>query len=110
MYLWGNNNQEIKEEKKKHPEKFIETSQALNMENENQGIFVLGLLSNNLEELGIKTAIEKEGNPDDNNVGLTFVRFLSNGMITKKKYDLHFEFGYQRNNELLKDKNEFEKF
>ena len=102
--------QEIKEEKKKHPEKFIETSQALNMENENQGIFALGLLSNNLEELGIETAIEKEGNPDDNNAGLTFMQFLSNGMITKKKYDLHFEFGDQRNNELLNDKNEFEKF
>ena len=102
--------QEIKEEKQKHPEKFIETSQALNMENENQGIFALGLLSNNLEELGIETAIEKEGNPDDNNAGITLMQFISNGMITKKKYDLHFEFGDQRNNELLNDKNEFEKF
>ena len=76
--------QEIKEEKKKHPEKFIETSQALKMENDNQGIFALGLLSNNLEELGIETAIEKEGSSDDNNAGLTFVQFLSNGMINKK--------------------------
>ena len=111
MCIYGEiTKQEIKEEKQKHPEKFIETSQALNMENENQGIFALGLLSNNLEELGIETAIEKEGNPDDNNAGLTFMQFLSNGMITKKKYDLHFEFGDQRNNELLNDKNEFEKF
>ena len=59
MHPRGNNNQEIKEEKKKHPEKSIETSQALNMEKENQGIFALGLLSNNSEELGTETAIEK---------------------------------------------------
>ena len=111
MCIYGTiTKQEIKEEKKKHPEKFIETSQALKMENDNQGIFALGLLSNNLEELGIETAIEKEGNSDDNNAGLTFVQFLSNGMINKKKYDLHFEFGEQRNNELLNDKKEFEKF
>ena len=105
MCIYGTiTKQEIKEEKKKHPEKFIETSQALKMENDNQGIFALGLLSNNLEELGIETAIEKEGSSDDNNTGLTFMQFLSNGMINKKKYDLHFEFGEQRNNELLNNK------
>ena len=80
------------------------------MENENQGLFALGLLSNNLQKLGIETVIEKESNNDDNNAGLTFVQFLSNGMINKKKYDLHFEFGEQKNNELLNNKNEFEKF
>ena len=31
-------------------------------------------------------------------------------MAQKKKYDLHFEFGEERNEELLKDKNEFEEF
>ena len=31
-------------------------------------------------------------------------------MITKKKYDLHFELGEERNEELLNNKEEYEKF
>ena len=41
---------EIKEDKEKHPEKYIETSQALKMENQDEGLFALGLLSQNLED------------------------------------------------------------
>ena len=33
-----------------------------------------------------------------------------NGMINKKKYDLHFELGEKRNEELLNNENEYEKF
>jgi len=101
---------EIKEQKQKTPEKFIETSEALKMEKEDEGLFALGLLSQNLENLGIETAIEKDENPEEVNSDLTSLQFLTNGMINKKKYDLHFEFGKKRNNELLSDKNEFEKF
>ena len=97
---------EIQEEKEKHPEKFIETSQALTLENQDPGMFALGLLSNNLEELGIETAIES--NPDSNelNDDLTSLQFLSNGMVSKKKNDLHFELGEERNDELLNNKEE----
>ena len=101
---------EIQEEKEKHPEKFIETSQALNMENQDPGMFALGLLSNNLEELGIETAIESNPDSNEQNADLTSLQFLSNGMVTKKKYDLHFELGEQRNDELLNNKEEYEKF
>ena len=38
---------EIKEEKIKNPEKFIETNKALKMENQDEGIFALGLISQN---------------------------------------------------------------
>ena len=31
-------------------------------------------------------------------------------MIAKRKYDLHFEFGEKRNNELLNNKEEYENF
>ena len=80
------------------------------MENQDPGIFALGLLSNNLEELGIETAIETNQNSDNDNEDVTMFQFLCNGMINKKKYDLHFEFGEERNNELLNNKEEYEKF
>ena len=100
----------IKKEKIKHPEKFIDTNQALKMESQDQGLFALGLLSKNLEDLGIETAIEKNENLGEQNADLTGLQFLTNGLINKKKYDLHFEFGEQRNNELLNNKVEYEKF
>ena len=96
---------QIKEEKIKHPERFIETSQALNMETKDEGIFALGLISQNLENLGIETAIECSQDSDT-----TSLQFLTNGMIDKKKYDLHFEFEEKRNEELLSNEEEFEKF
>ena len=101
---------EIKEEKKKNPEKFIETSQALKLENKDEGIFALGLLSQNLENLGIETAIEVKENIDTQEEDLTSLQFVSNGMIDKKKYDLHFELGEKRNDELLYNDQEYEKF
>ena len=96
---------EIKEEKIKHPERFIETTQALNMQTQDEGLFALGLISQNLENLGIETAIECSQDSDT-----TSLQFLTNGMINKKKYDLHFEFKEERNEELLNNKDEFEKF
>ena len=101
---------EIKEEKKKNPEKFIETSQALKLENKDDGIFALGLISKNLENLGIETAIEVKENTDTQEEDLTSLQFLCNGMINKKKFDLHFELGEKRNNELLNNEKEYEKF
>ena len=111
MCIYGEiTKKEIIEEKEKHPEKFIETSEALKLENEDEGLFALGLISQNLEELGIETAIEKNENKDTQDVDSTSLQFITNGMINKKKYDLHFELGEERNEEILKDKEEFEKF
>ena len=101
---------EIRKEKIKNPDKFIVTSQALKMEKQDPGLFALGLLSNNLETLGIETAIEKNEDPGKQNEDLAGLQFLFNGMINKKKYDLHFEFGEQRNKQLLNNKIEYEKF
>ena len=101
---------EIQEEKKNNPEKFIETSEALNLKGEDDAFFALGLLSQNLEDIGIETAIEKEENEDEQDAAATCLQYITNGLAQKKKYDLHFEFGEERNEELLKDKNEFEEF
>ena len=111
MCIYGNIiNKEIKEEKEKNPEKFIETSQALQKENEDQGLFALGLISQNLENIGIETAIEKDENEEEKDAASTCLQFITNGLCEKKKYDLHFEFGEKRNEELLNNKEEFEKF
>ena len=102
---------EIKKEKKENPEKFIETSEALKSEQQDQNLFALGLLSDNLQQLGIETAIEKnEGNEDEQDASTTCLQFIVNGYAQKKKYDLHFELGSERNEQLLQDENEFEKF
>ena len=111
MCKYGNiAKQEIIREKKKNPEKFIETKEALKLEDTDQGLFALGLLSTNLEDIGVETAIENNPDQDEGEEGLTSLQFITNGMISKKKYDLHFEFGEKRNDELLNNKEEYEKF
>ena len=64
-----------------------------------------------MQQLGIETAIEKnEGNEDDQDASTTCLQFIVNGYAQKKKYDLHFELGSERNEQLLQDENEYEKF
>jgi hypothetical protein len=102
---------EIQEEKTKNPEKIIQTSEALKSEQEDSGLFALGLISQNLENLGIETAIEKNDDEnDDKDAGTTCLEFITNGMLSKKKYDFHFEFGEKRNEELLNNEKEYETF
>jgi hypothetical protein len=103
---------EIQEEKAKNPEKFIETSNALQLESQDSGLFALGLISQNLENIGIETAIEKDDNQEEEeeDAGAACLQFITNGMCDKKKYDLHFDFGEERNDELLDNEEEYEKF
>ena len=102
---------EIIEEKKKNPEKFIPITEAIKEDKKNIN-FCLGLLAQNLENMGITTAIEKNANKDEKSVKSSemVIQFIMNGMIDKKKYDLHFDFGAKRNNELLTNIEEQEKF
>ena len=103
-------------EKEKNPDKYIEMNEALKLEEKDKELFSLGLLSKTLESLGIEIIIEKDENKneDDNNDNMgaseTTLQFLSNGYINKKKYKLNFDFGKDRNEELLNDKKEYEKF
>ena len=100
--------EEILEEKRNNPEKFITIEEATKEDNKNRGIFCLGILAQNLEEIGITTAIEKNSsnNEDEQNTSNTILQFITNGMIEKKKYELHFNLGDKRNNELLNNKEE----
>ena len=105
--------EQIKEEKEANPEKFIEIEEALKLENEDQNMFALGLIANNLQQNGIEVAIEKDENDLDNDdneddAATTCLEFISSGMAQKKKYDLHFDFGTEKNEEYLNDEEKFE--
>jgi len=104
--------EQILEEKKKNPEKFISIEEATKKENQNSDLFCLGLLAKNLEEQGMITAIErqKSDKEEDQMAANVTLQFLFNGMATEKKFGLNFELGYKRNNELLTNKAEQEKF
>ena len=104
--------EEIIEEKKNNPEKFISIEEATQEQNKDSQIFCLGILAQNLEDMGIITAIEKNPsqNEEDQNKANTVLEFITNGMIEKPKYNLHFDLGEERNEELLNNKQEQEKF
>ena len=101
--------EEIIQEKKANPEKFISIEEATKKENEGKGTFCLGILAKNLENMGITTAIEKNTSNNSDSAN-TVLEFITNGMIDKKKYDFHFDLGDKRNEELLNNKEEQEKF
>ena len=106
---------QIIEEKKKNPEKFISIEEATKEENKNDsenGLFCLGLLAQSLEDQGMVTAIEKEKSEkeEDQQAANATLQFLFNGMATNKKFALNFELGKKRNTELLTNKEEQKKF
>ena len=102
---------EITEKKKYNSKKLISIENALS-DKKNKQIFCLGVLAQNLENMGIITAIEKKSNNDEysQNASNTILQFITNGLISKNKYNFHFDFGEQRNNELLTNKVEQKKF
>ncbi len=113
MCIYGNIlKKEIKEEKQKNPQKFIEKEEALKSEKKDPELFALALLADVLEKNGINTVIVKdEDKKDDEEEGLTCLGYLLNGLNNKiKKYDLHFDFGEERNNELLNNESEYNNF
>ena len=75
--------EEILEERKSQPDKFICIEEAIKGDEEN---LCLGLLSQNLENMGIVTKIEKD--PIINNKKINFsdiiLQFIMNGMLQKK--------------------------
>ena len=103
---------EIIEEKKNKPEKFIPIKEATKKENEGKNIFCLGILAQTLENIGVTTVIEKNefNDKESQNTSNTVLQFIMNGMIEKKKYDFHFDLGEERNNELLNNLDEQQKF
>jgi hypothetical protein len=113
MCVYGNIiKKEIKKENTFNKSDIISTKDALKLEKKDQGLFALGLLANNLNEIGIKTIIDLNNNNNNENKdeATTSLQFISNGLIYRKKYDLFFDFGKKRNEELLKNKYQYEDF
>ena len=111
MCIYGNiMKEQIKEEKKNNPENFIEIKDALNLENEDKELFALGLIAHNLEQDGTEVAIEKQESQGEDELShnTTCLQFISNGMTQRKRYDLHFDFGEQKNEEYLNDQQKYE--
>ena len=106
--------EQIEEEKKTNPEKFYTTEEIIEQkEKEDNDIFALGIFSKALENRGMVTAIEKNNDENYENSkesAQTSLQFLINSMEDKKKYDLHFELGKEKNSQLLNDPNERKKF
>jgi len=101
----------ILEEKEKNPEKFIPIKEAIKYDKKDP-LFCLGLLAQNLEEQGIMTVIEKEEvkTEEEKELSISTLDFIANGMINKTKFDLHFDFGEERNEQLLFNEYEQQKF
>ena len=102
----------IIEEKEKNPEKFIPIQEAIENTDKQSPLFCLGLLAKNLEDQGIMTVIEKdEGKTEEEKeLSITTLDYLANGMLNETKFDLHFDFGEERNEELLLNEFEQNKF
>ena len=102
----------IIEEKEKNPENFISIQEAIESTDKQNPLFCLGLLAKNLEDQGIMTAIEKEEKEteEEKELSISTLDFIANGMFNETKFDLHFDFGEERNEELLLNEYEQNKF
>jgi hypothetical protein len=94
----------IEKDLKSNPNKFISLDDALKDSDEN-GFFVLGLLGKVLEKQGCLVVIEKDKPETEEKMGeiYTSIQFLVNNMYNFKKFIFYFDFGEEKNKELLKN-------
>ena len=99
---------------KGNKEKYISIQEAIqliqnpSLTKDDEALFCLGILAQNLEDKGISTLIERNNNSDESNQeeNTTTFDFLFNGLMDKSKYVLNFDFGEKINNKLLNDEKE----
>lgn len=109
-------NQILKEKDNKEKYISIEETKQLKQKpsptEDDEALFCLGVLAQNLEDKGISTLIERnKNNSDENNQeSNTTLDFLFNGLMDKSKYAFNFDFGEKMNNKLLTDKKEQKTF
>ena len=115
MSIYGEiTKKEIEKQKLVNPHQYmsIEEAFAKGKEKNNFGFrnqyFILSILAKALMSQGCTVVIEKDlpKYADKNNEIYTTVQFLVNGMYNFKKYIFHFDFGEEKNNELLNNKDE----
>lgn len=103
---------EIEKEKKENPEKIITPSKAIESPN-TSNLFALGVFASFLESNGAEVIIQKKG---DNNTIFnkecleTCMKFATSDLGMSKKYELKFDLGDSKNELLLSNEEEAEKF
>ena len=118
MCIYGNvAKNEIVNEKTNNPEKYIPTEKALNNEQQDPGLFSLGLIASALKNMGVEAAIvndeailDKKKKEEKENSAITGLQFMTNGLLFKKKYEFEFDLDDNRVNEILFNPDEYEKF
>ena len=55
-------------------------------------------MAKNLENNGITTAVEKETDEENKDVAATNLQFMINGLSSKQKLDVHFDYGKKKMN------------
>lgn len=109
MCIYGNvAKNEIVNEKTNNPEKYIPTEKALNNEQQDPGLFSLGLIASALKNMGVEAAIvndeailDKKKKEEKENSAITGLQFMTNGLLFKKKYEFEFDLDDNRVNEIL---------
>ena len=80
----------IEEEKKEHPENFIEIEEAIKKKGKDEKLYVLGQLAKSLKDKGIEVVIDKTESKN-NDDSLIVNQFISSGILEESKYEIHFE-------------------
>ncbi len=93
------------------PDTLISIDDCLNSNNDEY--YILGVVGQYLEDIGINCIIEKDNKVKDDNenyYNLNIIQFICNGYIWKNKYLLDFELGFNRINQLVQEDLERGKF
>ena len=89
--------QQIIEDQQINPQNYINIDQTVKSSSDQN--FPIALLAKNLESNGITTAIQKKS--DNKDLTKTCLQFMTNGLITKQKCDVKFDFGDKKNDEIV---------
>ena len=98
--------EQIIEDQKINPNNYININKTIN--NKSDKNFPIALLAKNLESKGITTAIQKQSRNKD--LTKTCLQLMTNGLVNKQKCEVKFDFGEKKNDEILNNEKEKEKF
>ena len=112
IYILSLMKEEIEEEKKQNPKKFIEVEEAIKYPN-SSSLFAIGVFASYLKNLGVNVVIEKDDNKKDDEKTkslYTCFKMATSGLGLLKKYELKFDLDNKMNELLLENEEEAEKF
>ena len=106
----------IAKEKAYHPENYIQIDESIsNIENLGKDLnsdnsdFVLSLIGKSIENNGIEMNISKKKDENFKKIELASIQSIFT-LGNQKKYDLHFDFGYEENKNIINNSQKKEEF